>query len=160
MTEIVLAGGQIAVVDDEDFDVVSQYSWHLAAGRYAASDDRNFARTSGEYLYMHVLVARLAGLDTSRKVDHRDNNGLNNRRSNLRWATHSQNLANRGPQRNNTSGFKGVTWVGSKRRWMAQIKVNQKRIGLGYFVIKEDAARAYNRAAKQHFGAYAYQNPL
>lgn len=160
MKTILLTKGHTALVDDQDYDYLMQWAWHLAAGQYAAHDSRNFNKDCGEYVYMHTVIADRMGLKDSQDVDHKDGNGLNNRRSNLRPSAHRLNLANRGPQHNNTSGFKGVTWDKNRGKWSASIKVKQKRINLGRFATKVAAAQAYNRAAKQHFGEFAYLNPL
>lgn len=88
-------------------------------------------------------------------IDHVDGNGHNNRIFNLRQATQSQNLANQRLSKANTSGIKGVSWVPKKQKWQVGIKVNGKRIGLGYFVDKEEAGKAYAKAAIHYFGDYA-----
>lgn len=160
MKTIPLTKGKEAVVDDEDYDYLMQWEWHFAAGKYAASDTRNASRTVGAYRYMHELVLQRAGFSPTVEVDHDDGDGLNNQRLNLRESTHSQNLANRGPQLNNTSGYKGVTWDKARGKWQASIKVRGQRLNLGRFEMKIDAARAYNEAALQHFGEFAYLNPL
>src|SRR5271157_1434079 len=102
---------------------------------------------------MHRFV-----LDVYSPVDHRDGNGLNNQRRNLRKATKSQNGQNRDKQANNTSGFKGVSWHSASNRWVAQITIDKKRTHLGLFVDKEKAACAYNKAAKLHYGSFAKLN--
>jgi len=89
-------------------------------------------------------------------VDHRNGNGLDNRRANLRPATKSQNGANRLIAASNKSGFKGVDL--KKGRWRAQIKVVGSKIHLGYFDLAEEAARAYDMAAIEAFGEFATLN--
>jgi V8-like Glu-specific endopeptidase len=88
-------------------------------------------------------------------LDHIDQDKSNNRIDNLRLSTVSLNLANRGKQRNNTSGYKGVHLHKPNGRWRAQIKVNGKVIKLGYFVDIQDAAMAYRAAAIFYFGEHA-----
>ena len=90
------------------------------------------------------------------RVDHINGNGLDNRRSNLRPASRSQNGANRGAPSNNTSGFKGVTRF--RLKWMAKIQVHGRTIHLGLFATPQEAARAYDTAALEHFGEYARPN--
>lgn len=92
------------------------------------------------------------------QVDHRDLNRLNNRKENLRLATNRQNHANRPAQRNNTTGFKGVTKT--KTAYLARICVNQKSIHLGSFRDPIEAACAYNVAATRHFGEFARLNRM
>lgn len=92
------------------------------------------------------------------EVDHRNGNGLDNRRSNLRLATHAQNLANTRPRIGTSSRFKGVSWFRSKRRWEAYICVERQKRRLGYFHDEEAAARAYDAAALEAWGEFALTN--
>lgn len=93
-------------------------------------------------------------------LDHIDGNGLNNHPDNLREATHTENMQNRRKHRNNTSGYKGVSWIRRYGKWQATISVNGKNINLGRFDCKVEAARAYNQAAIQHYGDRAELNKL
>lgn len=88
-------------------------------------------------------------------IDHIDGDRANNRLSNLRIATRSQNLANTRRHRDNASGFKGVTWVPRVQKWMAQIRVGGRTKYLGYFATPEEAHAAYLEAARQAFGEFA-----
>jgi hypothetical protein len=139
------------IVDDIDYEYLSQWSWFAAA--------RGYAMTS-RGVYMHKLIASRIGLDVSLRTDHRDLNPLNNCRDNLREATQADNGRNRGRNRNNTSGYKGVWWHKRNRRWIADIKVNRQKFHLGTFLTAIEAARAYNKAAETHFGEFAYLNPV
>lgn len=94
------------------------------------------------------------------QVDHRDEDKSNNRSDNLREATHAQNQQNRSLGITNTSGFKGVTWNKRKSKWQAQIRIDGKQTGLGYFHDKLEAARAYNQAATKVHGEFASLNAL
>jgi len=98
---------------------------------------------------MHRVVSDRAGLDLSNDIDHIDGDGLNNIRSNLRAATRSQNLYNRGKTKNNTSGIKGVSWDKGCSKWRSQIQSNGTHYHLGSFDTKEEAAEAYREAAKK-----------
>ncbi len=110
---------------------------------------------------MHDVVAKRVGKRLKGRVtDHRNEKKLDNRRSNLRAATTSQNRGNEGLRKNNTSGYKGVSWSEWAGKWMARIRVNYKHIHLGYFKWKTDAARAYNKAARKHFGRFAKLNKV
>ena len=91
-------------------------------------------------------------------VDHRDGNGLNNQRSNLRPATHAQNLQNTRKRAGTTSRFKGVCWNKKKQAWVAFIKHEGKKKYLGCFSSEEVAARAYDFAASETFGEFACLN--
>jgi len=162
MKQIPLTQGKVAIVDDCDYDFLTQWTWCVSIrpdGRpYAVRASRG--SKGKHHVLMHREVAHRAGL-LGQYVDHRNNTRpLDNRRANLRPATKSQNGANRGPTRLNTSGYKGVFWHKRGRKWQAQIIVNQTAIHLGLFVDKIAAARAYNQAAIEYFGTFAYQNPV
>lgn len=154
MKEIPLTQGKVAVVDDEDFDLVSQRKWRTQR----SADGRRFYVVSGKGKHtvrMHRLVM---GVESELYVDHRDSNGLNNCKDNLRLATNSQNQANRGRPSNNASGYKGVHWCKRQNRWVARIMRDGERIVLGEFSSKEEAARAYDAKAKELFGEFAKLN--
>lgn len=103
---------------------------------------------------------QIMGEPEGMEVDHSDNNGLNNQKSNLRIATHWQNLANRALQKNNTSGYRGVSWSKQAKKWWAQIYVDSKTVHLGLFDDVKEAARAYNEAAIERYGEFARLNEL
>jgi hypothetical protein len=88
-------------------------------------------------------------------IDHINCNRDDNRLSNLRLADLTQNQANRPPGKNNTSGFKGVSWRRREKRWTAEITRHGQKIQLGTFLRAEDAAEAYRKAALEHFGEFA-----
>jgi hypothetical protein len=97
-------------------------------------------------------------LEGAPQVDHIDGDGLNNQRSNLRPATQAQNMANSRKYSTNTSGFKGVGWHKAAKKWRADITFDYKTRYLGLFPTAEDAARAYDSAAKSLFGVFACLN--
>jgi hypothetical protein len=94
----------------------------------------------------------------SMDLDHEDEVKTNNKIENLRIANDSKNRANIKKPKNNTSGYKGVAWNKWNGKWAAQIGVNYKHLHLGYFEKQEDAAKAYDKAAKEHFGEFAKTN--
>ena len=150
VTNVLLTNGMSAMVDDWNVDRLSGYTWSYSNG-YAVSGTR------GNLVYMHQLIIDAAD---GMIVDHVNGNRLDNRESNLRAASYSQNQANRERSYKNQSGYKGV-WLNKRaKRWQAEICVQGKRIHLGYFDCAEDAARAYNTAAIQHFGEFALLNKL
>lgn len=136
-----------AVVDKRDLLLVAQHRWDCKKG-YAAT------RIGGRWRYMHHLVLGLA----DGEVDHRNGNPLDNRRRNLRPCSRAENLWNRPRYRNNTSGYKGVTYCRTPRLWRAQIAAHGKRYYLGYFKSARAAARAYDAAARELHGEFARVN--
>lgn len=116
--------------------------------------------------YVHRLVGSAFGLidlgDSKQQIDHIDHNPRNNHLDNLRAATNQQNNAwrSRAPNGNNTSGYTGVFWDKSRGKWMAAIGYNCKFKNLGRFKCKHEAAAAYNTAARELFGEFAFQNEI
>lgn len=149
MKELILSRGDIALVDDEDYEFLNQWKWYKSNDGYAT----RCAWTGHGYkrYYMHRVVANTPiGMFT----DHINLDRLDNRRSNLRICTLKQNLANRPPNRNNTSGKKGVSWHHNK--WNVCISMNNKSKYIGAFKNIDDAVNAYNNAAKDYMGEFAY----
>jgi hypothetical protein len=152
--EIPLTQGLVALIDDVDAVAV------LAVGKWTA----NLTPTNA-YAYRRP---RLNGRSTTISlhafltgwpyVDHRNGDGLDNRRANLRAATHAQNVRNRGSQRNNTSGYKGVSFDRSRGLYLAKIAVDRRQIALGRYANPTDAARAYDAAARELHGDFARVN--
>lgn len=115
----------------------------------------NMPRPGGGYstVGMHAIINRTPkGFDT----DHRDGDGLNNTRANLRTATRAENGRNRSKSRTGgTSRFKGVHWDKQKSRWRSSIRVNGRLFHVGLFFDEAEAAAAYDAAALEHFGEFA-----
>lgn len=146
-----LTQGQEAVIDASDSELVSGHKWQFENG-YASAAVKDGAK------YKHVKMhAVILGVIDGRLPDHADGNGLNNRRSNLRPATSGQNAANRRRQRKSASGFKGVhqTKYGT---WAAYAKRDGRMKHIGSFQTAEDAARAYDDAARELHGTFAAVN--
>lgn len=125
-------------------------------------DHRGYYRVSlaryGKKLAHRLAWALMNGSWPKQHIDHIDHDKLNNRYSNLRQCSHNDNQHNQPKRRNNKSGFKGVCWMKSNRKWHAQICTNSKVKSLGFFTEKEDAARAYDIAALELHGEFAYTN--
>ena len=138
------------LVDDKDFEWASKYPWYLANTGYAVFSLYKEEKCKTVCLHRCVLWT-----PPGKEVDHINLNKLDNRQENLRIATTSQNQANRGRDKNNTSGYKGVYWRKNKRKWEAAIQVNNKRIYLGKFTTIQAASNAYWQAALQYHGAFA-----
>lgn len=147
-----LTQGHEAVIDAADVPLVDGFNWCARVVPntvYAVRTDRLGAKPREVSLH-RVLMGDPDGLE----VDHRDRNGLNCRRQNLRAATHAQNAMNRAVQSNNTSGFKGVSWHKAKGKWRAEIKVGGKKRHLGSFHAPEDAHAAYCKASTELHGDF------
>jgi len=152
LRRIKLTQGKFALVDDEDFEWLSQWKWYAQKSCnifYAKTHIyKNDKRTT---IGMHSLLLN------AKQIDHKDGNGLNNQKENLRACTHSQNQMNMRPI-GGSSKYKGVCWYKRYKKWRSQIRVNGKKIHLGYFDSEEDAAGAYDDAAKIIFGEFARFN--
>lgn len=112
-------GLRIAIISDDD-EILSKKHWRFSANKYAASKDAYLHRAVMERILCRKLLK-------SEKVDHINGNGLDNRRENLRLATHAQNLHNRGANKNNPTGLKGAYYVAQINRYRSQIMVNRKK---------------------------------
>ena len=161
MKEIELTQGKITIVDDDDYDKLVKYSWQAywskKGKRFYA---RRTFRVNGErkVSFMHRFILGL----TDRKIscDHKDNDGLNNQRSNLRAATIQQNSFNRKKGSNCSSKYKGVVWLKERNKWRAYIIINGKPKYLGVFHDEVEAARTYDMAAVENFGEFASLNNI
>ncbi len=149
---------KIAIVDEEDFEFLSHFRWHAKKPSnsncwYAYS----YQKTRPKTISMHREILKHHGiLKDKTSVDHIDGNGLNNQKSNLRLATASQQISNRGMHKNNKCGFKGVSTHGNKFR--ATICFNKHWIYLGAFETAIEAANAYDKKAFELFGEFAKLN--
>lgn len=152
MAEIILKGGHITLVDDEDYEALKDCVWY----RNHHSDvgiEYAYRLDDGRMQYMHRV---LTSAPDRMQVDHINGNGLDNRKGNLRICTQAENKRNKGIPRNNTTGFKGV--VAKNGKYRAQISVNGSTINLGTHNTPQEAADAYDRAAIEHFGEFALTN--
>jgi hypothetical protein len=163
MRQISLTKGMTALIDDEDFEWASRFTWWAVnLGRkgenhwYAATNVGG--RKNKKTLLMHREIAARAGLPWSPRYDLRDRNGLNNQRVNLRPATATLNNANSKKRLGTTSRFKGVSWESFTGRWRAQIRNAGKSFSLGRFADEIEAAKAYDAAAREQFGEFALTN--
>jgi len=151
MKEIQLTQGKVANIDNEDYEYFNKWKWSYGSNGYARRE------VAGKYVYMHSLIAKTPkGMLT----DHINGDKLDNRKSNLRICTASQNQQNKGNPVNNTSGAKGVDWDNKNKRWRARIRVQGKYIYLGLHKLINSAIVAYNDAAKKYHGDFAKLNEL
>lgn len=149
--------GEEFYFDLEDYDKIKDYCWHITRYGYVASTDRfnNF-----KSVRLHRLV--MGNPDESYDVDHihGELSRNDNRKSNLRIVTRSQNQMNVSLCKNNTSGVTGVNFNKSSGKWSARIGLNYKRIQLGLFDNFEDAVAARKQAEEKYFGEYSYDNSM
>ena len=170
MITIPLTQGQVTTIDDVDWDLVKDHKWCAIKKKnetYYATTAIPHPDKPGRYtqLQMHRL---LMGAKKGQTVDHKDRNGLNNRRDNLRFCTHSQNGFNSKKQtcygfNKPSSEYKGVSLkrgYAKKIKWLASIVVDGKQIRLGSFDNEKEAALEYNLAAVQHRGNWANLNEV
>lgn len=159
-----LEEGIFMQVDDIDADLTTVcWSYNPATG-YAQGQwprgSMNRPRHAARVVLERILDRRLT---KGERVDHINHDKLDNRRENLRLATHQQNKWNVPKQKHRdgrqpTSQYKGVSLYKSNGKWTASIKAGERNIRLGYFLTEEEAARAYDAAAREHFGEFAYLN--
>lgn len=168
IVKVYLDKGLCAIVEVDDLALIAPYRW------YAHNPPRStkwYASTSWylgggrlnqvkKLVSMHALIMG-HDVSTGMDIDHINGNGLDNRRRNLRSATRTQTNANRGKYRNNSTGYKGVYYYPNRETpYWAYITCDRKRKSLGYYATAEEAALAYNKAAKELFGEYAHLNNL
>lgn len=157
MKKIPLANGRgFALVDDDDYERVSKHGWCLHEGggnrqrRYASANIKRDGVWKRTLLHRFVM-----GAEPHQRIDHCNNDGLDCRKENLRFATRGQNQHNSEKRRGR---FKGVHWHASAGKWTAQIMANRVYHYLGLFTDEEEAARAYDAKAKELHGEYARVN--
>lgn len=152
-------GEHICHYDECDYLMVSQFRWAInKRGRVYYAVARKQVNNVIVDIKMHRLIA--GATDSSIKVDHIDHDGLNNCRCNLRLATNIENIRNSRPSKNNIVGYKGVGFMPKVSKYRARIRINRKEKHLGMFDSANEAAMAYNNAAKLNFGEFAYLNVI
>ena len=156
MNIITLSKGYVALVDEEDYEDVSRFKWSACEKGHTVYARRSI-RSGGKFysIYLHRYLMSLSCL--GKHIDHIDGNGLNNRRENLRLCTNKENQRNR-RSLCGSSEYKGVAWHNRTKKWQARIKVDGVDVYLGVHEEEEAAARAYDKAAKKHFGEFANLN--
>lgn len=160
MKEILLSKGFVTLVDDEDFERINALSWYAHKGKhtYYARTDIYIAfkngKTKSKKIYLHRLILNIT--ESSSKIDHKDGNGLNNCKENLRLVSGSQNNTNNNNKRtDNSSGFRGVSYIKNpkqKNKWSAYGRNNGRRVHIGTYPTSEEAAQAFDTFAKIHYG--------
>jgi len=153
MKRISLTQGRFALVDNEDFNWLNQWNWCVNSENMVMR-----GKTINGRLKMIVMHRLIMQPPADLQIDHKNGDRLDNRRSNLRICTGSQNCMNRVATTKGTTGYKGVTKIRNKYR--ANIKLEGKKIHLGYFNDVKEAALVYNKAAKKYFGEFALLNNI
>jgi len=135
-------------IDIKDVEKCRGFKWHISKG-YAATTTK-----TQKTFHLHRFLTGF------KFVDHKDRDRLNNKKSNLRKSSYSENGKNKGMSKNNKSGYKGVFFRKDSRKWSAKINHNRKQIVIGCYETKELAAAAYNNAALKYHGSYACLNEI
>lgn len=163
MREIILINNKgIILVDDEDYNFLNQFRWYLRRSN-KRNNQLGYAQTpitinrKQTSIIMHKI---LIDIPNGMVIDHINHNTFDNRKSNLRIVTKSQNQMNKLPQKGKISKFKGVNWDKNLKKWKSRCSLNRKQYYLGLFEDEIDAARAYNIKAKELHGEYAYLNEV
>lgn len=154
--EIPLRNGWKTIIDKEDEVKIAGYKCHA----YKKEDGRLYVKIHirGKVISLHRFLMNVT--DPKIDIDHRDGDGLNNRKSNLRPCTHSENLRNQKLSKANTSGFKGVLWEKRYKKWFARLYVNKKHVYGPLVDCRIEAAMHYNNLAIKHYGEFAHLNEI
>ncbi len=155
--QIPLSQGKFTLIDKADYDLVSNRKWHASkAGNYWRALAKG-KRVSGEKRKSYLLYRLIVGAKDGQMVDHINGDTLDNRRANLRICTVKENQRNQHARRG-SSKYKGVYWHKKYKKWTAKIIINSGALFLGNFFNEEDAGRAYDNAATEHFSKFANLN--
>ncbi len=154
--EIQLTNQIFTIVDDEDFEYLNQWKWYLLKSKTNYYAIRT-SRPENKLIQLHRVVIQAKKGEI---VDHVNRNKLDNRKSNLRICTISQNNQNRKINKLNKSGFNGVSWNSNNKKWVAQIAYNNKKVHIGFFNDPIQAAKAFNEAALKYHGEFANLNKI
>lgn len=156
MRKIPLTQNNLALVDDDDYEKISEYKWRNHNGYAARTTPRSAEVRTTILMHREILGDIPEGMD----VDHINGNKSDNRRSNLRIVTRQQNCHNSPKRARNTSGYKGVSFDKRKNKWRARLRHEGSELFLGYFENKHDAARMCNFWASDLFGEFARLNVI
>ena len=149
-------GKYFAKVDDGDYEFLNQWRWSVKIRGHSIYVHRtDISDGCRRHIYMHLLIL---SAPTEMDVDHKDGDGLNNQRSNIRLCTHTQNMGNRKRQKSATSKYKGLHLSKNKKKWIADIRVDGRTQHIGAFKTEENAAIAYNIYAEKYHGEFARYN--
>ncbi len=161
MKKLKLTQNKVTIIDDEDYEKFNQFKYRIRKNGwgqiYAVRTGPRLNEKRSKDYYLHREIMGVT--DRKMQIDHINGNSLDNRKENLRVCTNAQNSRNSKLAKNNTTGYKGVSWSGSKKnKYVAQLHTKGKHIHLGNFDNPIDAALAYNKAAIEYFGEFAKIN--
>lgn len=162
MKIIELTQDKVALVDDEDYDVLMEHKWcaHWNYTKWYAVSRINAKVTKMHKFLLHSEAAYIHGKYALLEIDHVDGDGLNNQRNNLRWVSRTENLRNRVANKSSSSQYVGVYFEQYTQRWCAAIKVDGKTFKIGRFDNEYDAALARDKVALDMWGNIAKMNVL
>lgn len=154
MKTIELTKGKRAIVDDADYERLSQYSWFFnPTGTGYAQRSARKSETGPRTVLLHRVVMNAS---PGYQIDHINRNTLDNRKENLRLCTQAQNMSNSTNGRLSSSGFRGVSYDSRKTKNPWRATVGKRHVGM--YKTAEEAARAYDEAAIKHYGEFANTN--
>lgn len=145
--------------DIEDAKFIHKEHWKIRyeSNRWRVVSNNN--KTPNHSFARFIWTKNFGDISKDMVVDHINGNSLDNRKQNLRLCSRQENNRNSAPRKNSTSKYKGVSWSTCKSKWTVKIRVNGKSKHIGYFSDEKLAAEAYNKAAKQYYGDFAWINP-
>ncbi len=149
---VALTKGKVAIVDADDYAAVMEFNWNAQKSHSGTF----YAKGSHGGPLLHRFVLRMS--DPKIQIDHANGNTLDNRKSNLRVATHEQNRQNRGAYKNSKSGYAGVHWHRRDKVWVVYVNTNGKRTYCGEYEDKETAIAARIAAEVEQHGEFAFSN--
>jgi hypothetical protein len=146
---------KIVLVDDEDYDSANMHPWRESQYGYAV-----YCKAVNKRSHTFLMHREIMNAPKGLSVDHVNGEKLDNRKSNLRIVTHSQNMFNTKRYSTNKSGYKGVSWHTLRNKWRARLHYKGTEVHIGLFESKEEAALAYNKKAEEMYGEYARLNEI
>jgi hypothetical protein len=150
--------GRYAIVDADDYDRLAKYKWQLCSNGHTSYAFRYSSRSGGKKRHKVLMHREIIDIPEGMVCDHINRKAHDNRKANLRPATSSQNSCNTRNRSQATSRYRGVSQAATSNKWVANIRANGRRIYLGVFDDKVDAAKAYDAAAKKYHGEFAVLN--
>lgn len=136
--------GQDCYIDIDDYDKIKKYHWYINPGGYVCSSK------NGKTIFIHRIIMNFDGDFTKQQTDHINRNKLDNRKSNLRIVSVSENAHNRVTFKNNKSGYKDVSFDKGRKKWRSEISINGKTQLIGFYNLKEDAIDARMREEQKY----------